>query len=318
MSNPGTDHYLPRRTGRSVFVPLRGLRYHATVWGDDSLVTAQRPVLVMMHGWMDIGTSFQFVVDALANDRMVVAADWRGFGRSAMPPVDCYWFPDYLGDLDALLRAPELGLSADSQVDLLGHSMGGNVVMSYGGVRPEKVRRLINLEGFGLPDGKSETAPQRMAKWLDELLQPTYLRSYADLSSVATRLQQNNPRLAAEHAHWLAPHWAESRDDGRWHVRGDPAHRRINPVLFRREEAMATWAQISAPLLWVEGALTQLERQWEGRYSRSDFEQRLACVKQVRRALVDGAGHMLHFDQPQALARVIDDFLDDPGFGSVP
>lgn len=97
----------------------------------------------MVHGWMDVGASFQFVVDELAAaegfEREVVAPDWRGFGLTQWPQGDSYWFPDYAADLDAIvdLVAPDGG-----RVDLLGHSMGGNVVMSYAGVRSARVRRV--------------------------------------------------------------------------------------------------------------------------------------------------------------------------------
>ena len=60
------DTYIPRRVAQSVFLPVRGLNYHAHVWGDASLVTPDRPPLLLMHGWMDVGASFQFAVDALA------------------------------------------------------------------------------------------------------------------------------------------------------------------------------------------------------------------------------------------------------------
>ena len=90
-------------------------------------------------------------------ERYVVAADWRGFGLSDPTPADCYWFADYLGDLDALIDH----LSPDAPIDLVGHSMGGNIVMSYAGVRPQRIRRLVNLEGFGMPQTPSrEQAPQ--------------------------------------------------------------------------------------------------------------------------------------------------------------
>ena len=134
--------YIPQRNPRSVFVSVRGLRYHAQVWGDASLASAQRPPLVMAHGWMDVGASFQFVVDALAEaegfERWVIAPDWRGFGLTETPAADCYWFPDYLADLDALLDVLFDALvpaATFGAIDLLGHSMGGNVVMSYAGLR---------------------------------------------------------------------------------------------------------------------------------------------------------------------------------------
>ncbi|MBP6465089.1 MAG: alpha/beta hydrolase, partial [Rubrivivax sp.] len=57
---------MPLRCAQSAFVPLRGLRYHLHTWGDASLARPGRPPLVLLHGWMDVGASFQFVVDALA------------------------------------------------------------------------------------------------------------------------------------------------------------------------------------------------------------------------------------------------------------
>src|SRR5689334_13597847 len=212
--------YQPRRPGTSRFVPVRGLDYHVITWGEPSLATSSRPPLFMLHGWMDVGASFQFVVDALAalegESRYILAADWRGFGQTRVPPTDSYWFADYLGDLDALLHHAELDLNSDNPLDLAGHSMGGNVVMSYAGVRPERIRKLVNLEGFGLPETKPHHGPKRLRQWLDELRTEVSLRDYASVDAVAERLLANNPRLDAAHAAWLAQHWAEQRENGRW------------------------------------------------------------------------------------------------------
>lgn len=295
-----------RRTFADRFVTVRGLRHHVLEWGDRSLARPARPTLVMAHGWMDVGASFQFVVDAMAAERHVIAFDWRGFGRTDTPGADSYWFPDYLGDLDALLDA----LSPDAPVDLLGHSMGGNVVMLYGGVRPQRVRRLVNLEGFGMPETKPHHAPRRYAQWLDELKAPQTLRDYASLDEVAERLLKNNPRLAPARAAWLAAHWAERSADGRWRILGDPAHKRTNPVLYRKEEVLECWRRIEAPVLWVEGAATDIAKWWGDRYPRADFESRLAVVPRLQRATLADAGHMLHHDQPEALAAVLEAFLD--------
>ena len=300
--------YLPRRSARSLFVQLRGLRYHLLAWGDASLVTPQRPPLLLLHGWMDVAASFQFMVDALATDRYVLAADWRGFGLSDAGGSDSYWFPDYLGDLDALLDRPDLGL-AGAPVDLLGHSMGGNVVMLYAGIRPERIRKLINLEGFGMPQTQPEQAPKRYRQWLDELREPAQLRPYDSLAEVALRLRKTNPLLSEDKAAWLAPHWSRQDEDGQWQILGDPAHKRVNPLLYRVDEVLACWAQIRAPLLWVEGDRTDVEKWWGHRYPRSEFDQRLAAVQQVERHVLAPAGHMLHHDQPEALARRLETFL---------
>jgi pimeloyl-ACP methyl ester carboxylesterase len=140
--------YPIKRASRSEFIPVRHLTYHVRIWGD---ARPGVPPLVMVHGWMDVAASYQFVVDALsdafAQGRQIIAPDWRGYGQTALPGTDNYWFPDYLADLDTLLDhyAPE------QPVDLVGHSMGGNVAMLYAGVRPQRIRRLVNLEGFGMP-----------------------------------------------------------------------------------------------------------------------------------------------------------------------
>ena len=297
--------YLVRREARSRFVSARGLRHHVLEWGDARLAGPARPTLVMLHGWMDVGASFQFVVDALPTARHAIALDWRGFGLSESPAADCYWFPDYLGDLEAVLDA----LLSGQPVDLMGHSMGANVAMIYAGVRPERVRRLVSLEGFGMPETKPPQAPKRYAQWLDELKQPMALRPYDSLDAVAQRLRKTNPLLKPERAAWLASQWSKARGDGQRDILADPAHKRTNPVLYQKAEVLECWRHIAAPMLWVEGDRTDLTKWWGNRYPRADFEARLAVVPQVERHLLSPAGHMLHHDQPEALAQRLDVFL---------
>ena len=119
----------------------------------------------MAHGWMDVSASFQFMVDCLQGDWHVIACDWRGFGLTENSGTDSYWFLDYVGDLDAILQH----YSPNEAVNLLGHSMGANVSMIYAGVRPQRIRKLVNFEGFGMPLTRPEQAPGRYLKWLDEL-----------------------------------------------------------------------------------------------------------------------------------------------------
>ncbi|MEF7613971.1 alpha/beta fold hydrolase [Aquincola sp. MAHUQ-54] len=295
--------YVPRRPGRSRFVPVRGLQYHVTCWGDD--IDPAQPPLVMLHGWMDVGASFQFVVDALPQHRYVVALDWRGFGRT-QAPADTYWFADYLGDLDVLLDT----LLPGRTIDLLGHSMGGNVAMLYAGVRPQRLRRLVNLEGFGMPRSRPQDAPARYAQWLDQLREPPALGSYDSVDGVSRRLMKNNPRLAADKAAWLALQWSERRGDGRWHLRAEPGHKGVAPQLYQADEVLAVWQRIEAPLLWIDGALTDMAGWWGQRYGREEFEARLATVRApVERQRLAASGHMLHHDEPEALAAHIERFL---------
>jgi pimeloyl-ACP methyl ester carboxylesterase len=304
------------RNSRSLHLNVRGWPYHLRLWGDVSQISAERPLLVLCHGFMDVAASFQFMVDALAAlegaQRCILALDWRGFGHSRSgPPTDHFWFHDYLADLEAVLHHPALGLPAGQAIDLLGHSMGGNVAMMYAGVRPPRIRRLVNLEGFGMPATPPEQAPTRLAQWLDALATPQHLRGYESQAAVAARLRQNNPRLSPERALWLAGHWAEAGEDGRWHLLIDPAHKRISALPYRVDEVLACWRRISAPVLWVEGNLTDMSQWWGQRYTREEFEQRMQCVPRLQRQQLSPAGHMLHHDQPQALAALLKRFLDE-------
>jgi pimeloyl-ACP methyl ester carboxylesterase len=259
---------------------------------------------------MDVGASFQFVVDALAAlegpTRYIVAPDWRGFGRTEVPHTDSYWFADYLGDLDAILQH----CSPAEPVNLLGHSMGANVSLLFAGVRPARVKKLINLEGFGMAPTRADQAPSRYLKWLDELREVPQMRTYATSAEVAARLQKTNPRLSDARAAWLSQHWAAQNEDGSWAILGDPVHKLSSPILYRVEEVMACWQQITAPVLWVEASDTDVWR-WMGpkAQARVEIDRRISHLKDVRCEMVADAGHMLHHDQPEQLANLIEAFL---------
>jgi pimeloyl-ACP methyl ester carboxylesterase len=306
------EPYRPHRPARSVFVAARGLRQHLLEWGDRSMTSAERPTVVMLHGWMDVAASFQFIVDAMRDDRHVLALDWRGFGASDTPAIDTYYFTEYLGDLELVLDAV---FGADrGALDLLGHSMGGNVAMLYSGVRPDKVRRLVNLEGFGMPRSRPEHAPARIAKWLDELKTPMQLKPYPDLDAVAGRLRKTNPLLRADRAGWLAAHWSKPTGNdagGERALLADVNHKRMSPLLAQVDEWLESWKRITAPVLWVEGDRSDPSIWWGNRYTKAEFHQRLDLVADVRRHVVAPAGHMLHHDRPEDIARLLEAFLSE-------
>jgi len=233
----------------------------------------------------------------------IYAPDWRGYGQTDWDKSDCYWFPDYLADLDFLLDA------IGPPVHLVGHSLGGNVACMYAGVKPERVTKLVNLEGFGLVGTKPEDAPKRYARWLSELHDRPGLRPYANFGELAKRLRDTNPKLSAERAEFLAQHWGRETDKGQVVLRGDPAHKIVNPVLYRYEEARACWQQVRAPVLWVDGAETTVVKRLG--LDEAQRQERRAAFQNLRYASVPGAGHMLHHDQPEAVAKLIEEFLTD-------
>jgi pimeloyl-ACP methyl ester carboxylesterase len=278
-------------------VPVRDLAYHIRTWGD-----RDAPKLFMFHGWMDVGASFQFLVDALERDWYVIAPDWRGFGKSAWC-ADGYWFADYIADLDALLAR----LAPDEPARLLGHSLGGNVVTLYAGIRPERVARVVSLDGFGIPAEAADVAPDKYGKWLDALRDTPQFSPYPSLAAVADRLQKNNPRLSREKAEFLASHWAEALPDGTARLVSDPRHKLPFPIVYRMEEVRAVWARVKAPVLWV-GASDSFVLKWLGEREHG-LHERMRAFSDCRLVTIPDAGHMLHHDQPRAVAAAIEPFL---------
>jgi len=285
------------RSSESLFFDIRGLRYHVRHWRGDP---ARR--MVLLHGWMDVSASFQFLVDALAADWDAYAPDWRGYGLTQWSGADSYWFPDYMGDLDALLER----IQPDAPVNVVGHSLGGNVAGLYAGVRPARVAKFVNLEGFGMPATKPEQAAKRYARWMDELRVAPKLRPYPDYAALADRMQRNNARLSRERAEFLARHWGNEDADGVV-LRSDPAHKLVNATLYRLDEAQSIWKQVAAPVLWVVGAESEVFKRIG--LSPDEHAARRTAFKDLRYVTVPDAGHMLHHDQPEPVARLIEEFL---------
>jgi pimeloyl-ACP methyl ester carboxylesterase len=288
------------KTPSARIVEVRGLRHHVRTWGDPA---ARK--LILLHGWMDVSASFQFLVDALASDWHVLAPDWRGFGMSEAAR-EGYWFADYVADLDGLV----LALAEGEAVDIVGHSLGGNVALIYAGVRPGRVRSVVSLDGFGIPAEGPEVAPRKFAAWLDALERPPELSTYRSLSAVADRLQKNNRRLTRDKAEFLASHWGAVQPDGTARLRADPRHKLPFPNVYRLEEVFAIWRNITAPVLWVAADDSDIPK-WlaRGGDPLAEIERRRAHVPGAKLVTIADAGHMLHHDQPEAVARALETFL---------
>ena len=297
------------RHSRSEFLDLPGIRLHIRRWGPK-----QAPILFLLHGWMDVSASFQFVVDALRQDWQIIAPDWRGFGQSQWLQRP-YFFAEHVGDLEAIVRH----YAPNGRIRLVGHSMGGILACLYAGLRPERVERLITLEGFGIAPTTPEMAPERYRQWLGELQQPPRLHVYADRAAFARRLLKTDPFLTPERADFLSRHLSRIGDGQTRHGQrrhgivwnGDPWHKATSPYLFRIEESMAIWRQITCPVLWVAGRQSWVVRDFAKR--DGDWDARQRCFARLEEAWIEQADHMLHHDQPEQVARLIDDWFGQPG-----
>jgi pimeloyl-ACP methyl ester carboxylesterase len=291
-----TEIYTARVACHSARHDIRGVTYHVNEWGDRG-----NPLLVLLHGWGDCGRSFQFLVDELKDAWFVIAPDWRGFGKTRSRATS-YWFPDYLADLDALLGRYQ----PEAPVNLLGHSMGANVIGLYAGIMPERVAAFVNVEGFGLKDSDPSAAPENYRRWIEaNRMLPKYT-SYATFEELAQRIRKHNPAVSLDKAMFVAKQWAQQAEDGKVTLRADPAHKLPNAVQYRRAEALACWSEITAPVLRVVGKdtdFTAAAKSW------IEADASNPPPYGAETLVIPGAGHMVHFEQPGRLAAGIEAFM---------
>lgn len=292
------------KASTSNFHDISDLHYHVRTWGDP----AQEKVL-LLHGWMDVSASWQFVVDEFGDDYYFIAPDWRGFGLTEWHKQG-YWFPDYLHDLYQII-----GLySPEEPIHMIGHSMGGNVGGLYAGVFPEQIRSYVSMEGFGLAWKAPEDAPGRYRDWIVRKNNTPSFRAYTDFAGVEERLMKENPRLSQEKAKFLAPHWAAQLESGEVQFRSDPKHKMVNPIVYRLEESMACWRKITAPVLWIAADLSGVIELYNNEGQGRDLDIRKACIKEFRGLeIIAGAGHMFHHEKPEQLAEILAGFLQQVG-----
>ena len=117
---------------------------------------------------------------------------------------------------------------------------------------------------------------------------------------------RNNPRLRADFARFLAEHWSRPNGEGRFELAADPAHRIVNPHLYRVDEVRAIWRRIQAAVLLVQSDHIDAFHQF---VLQPEYDERLGAIAGLTRATVRDAGHMLHHDQPEAVARLVERFL---------
>lgn len=258
-------------------------------WGSP---LADRPPVVILHGFLEQSAAWDEVAEQLSG--RVLAPDQRGHGLSGhAPPGASYWFWDYVADLDALVD--HLG----GPVDLVGHSMGGSVAVLFAGARPERVRRLVLVEGLGPPESGHEALP-RGRKFLEARRVVPEHRVMRDVHEAVERIRRANPNIPAPVAQRLASRTVKPVPGGvvwTW----DPRHRARSPYPFRADTFGTFLAAVTAPTLVIDGGASP--------FALPDAAERLANLRACTRATIEGAGHLVHHDRPAALASAIEVFL---------
>ncbi len=266
----------------------------------DDEVTPSGHIALLLHGYLDAAGSWEQVAARLAARGLeVLAPDLRGFGRSdRLGRGGYYHFPDYVADVDALVAQ----LDPNHELVLVGHSMGGSIACMYAGSRPERIHKLVLLEGVGPPAMPPELAVTRMRRWLDQMKRPRQPKPLASLEDAAQRLALHHPRLDIELLERRAEHLTERDGQGVLRWAHDPMHRTTAPSAFQAEVFMAFLAQITCPVLFIDGGPLG--------WHPADEQQRLdALPHRPTRVLLEDAGHMMHWTRPELVANAIVDFV---------
>jgi pimeloyl-ACP methyl ester carboxylesterase len=273
---------------------VTGLRHHVLEWPTHS----DLPPVVLVHGWMDSAASFRDVACRLqAQGRRVVAPDLRGYGDTEhIPEHATYYFADFARDLHEVLV--ELGVH---RFDLVGHSMGGSVCTFLAGAFPERVRRLVNIEGLGPDVPAPDEGLARTRAWIAGARTPRRPPRGMGMEDVVTALVRNHPRVPREALERVAPTFVRAIDDGLYRWKADPRHRELGPIPFNRENLLVHLRAITATKLFIDGGATG----WHPK----DEADRLAALAPARHVILDGGGHMLHWTRAHDLADAIDAFL---------
>ena len=214
---------------RHQLVDSQGLAIHYLEWGEPSGIP-----LVLVHGFLDQAHSWKFFVAALENRTRqplrIIAPDCRGHGDSGWVGAGGYYhFPDYVFDLHRVIQSLDI-----KQFHLVGHSMGGTIAFLYSGSFPERIAKLVLIEGVGPVGMNFSDAPPRMKNWITEVRERgrRHFREYTSIAAGAGQLQQTNPRLTREHALDLAQAGMTQNDKGKWIWKFDPLHRTVAPQPF--------------------------------------------------------------------------------------
>lgn len=316
---------------RDIRIPLRHIELAARAWGN-----AEDPPMLAVHGWLDNAGSFDHLAPLLEG-HYLVAIDLAGHGRSGhRPPGTWYPYVDFLDEIGEVID--RLGWQ---QADLLGHSLGATLVSVFAAICPERVRRLLLIEGLGPLASPAEQSLEqlrrshraraaykpdklRIFKGMDEAIEAR--RKVSALSEEAARcivargvkeLSAGSPDDDGDAG--MADAGAlgtDMRDEGvdadgspeqdpslqRFSWSSDPALTLPSPTRLTEEQLASILPAIAAPTLLI------LAEPAAPYLKREIMDARIARVSGIEVVPLSGTHH-LHLETPQQVADPIRDFL---------
>jgi len=253
-----------------------------------------KPALVLVHGGLDHARNWDWVARSLREHYHVYALDLRGHGNSAWAPGAMYSPAEHILDLSALLDVID-----EFPIRLIGHSLGGGIVLHYAGVYPDRVRKAISIEGLGAPpDSRVHgPAPEQLRYWIESVrdIEKRKQKSYPSLGAAIARMKEANPHLSDEVAKHLTLHGTNWEADGSLVWKFDNFVRLFPPYGHRIEDTTEIYARIACPILLFWGL--------ESFLPVPETDPRRKAIRDCRMVKVENAGHWLHHDQLEMFLR---------------
>ncbi|WP_309050172.1 alpha/beta hydrolase [Streptomyces sp.] len=258
--------------------------------------TARRPApaagpgVLLLHGLMGHAGHWARAARALTGGHRVVALDQRGHGASDKPPEGPFTREAYVADAAAAVE--QLGLGP---VTLVGHSMGALTAWQLAAERPDLVRALVICDMRASALG---AASQRA--WQD------WFRGwpvpFPSLDAVRRWFGEEDPWVERPHpargaffAEVMAAH-----ADG-WRPVFDPAQMLTSRETWVHDAHWDSLAQVRCPALVVRGL--------DGELGRAEAQEMVRVLPRGAYAEIPDAGHLLHYEHPEAWAETVEPFL---------
>ena len=261
-----------------------------------------KPSLVLVHGGLDHARNWDWVARSLCEHYHVYALDLRGHGNSAWAPGAMYSGAEHVLDLSALLDVID-----DFPTRLIGHSLGGDVVLHYCGVYPDRIHKAVSIEGLGAPSESHfhRPASEQMRHWIESVrkLEKRKQKTYPSLDAASARMKEANPHLSDEVARCLTLHGTNWDADGSLVWKFDNYARLFPPYGHKIEDCVEIYRQITCPVLLFWGL--------ESFLPVPDTDPRELAIRNSRLVKVPNAGHWLHHDQLDLFLRETTAFLRD-------
>jgi len=283
---------------RSFAIGSRGLRLNVCEWG-----ARDAPPLVLLHGLRDHARSWDLIASALARRYRVLAPDLRGHGDSEHARGGFYPTEGYVFDLAELVEQERL-----APFVFIGHSLGGNIGLRYAGLYPDRLSRIVAIEGLAhspklVANERAKPIEQRLRDWIERQrdIASKPPRRYASLDEATARVAAQHPRFESGLAAQLTRYGVRAHADGTVSFKFDPAFRAFPPVELAPEDGWRLWSLIECPTLLVYGA-----QSWA---SNPVVDGRAAHFRSAEVVMLEGAGHWAHHDQREAFLAAVERFL---------